>query len=175
MSHPKKPLKSNQGIRAHQVRLIDQNGEMIGIVSLREAQALAQERDLDLIEVAPEADPPVCRIGDYGRMRYQEQKKQHEMRKKQKTMDIKEIQLRPHIQEHDYHVKLNHARAFLEHHDKVKLILQFRGREISFADIGQKVVERMVEDLADCGKVETLPKLEGKRIVAVIVPQSKGS
>jgi len=170
LNYPRKPIKSTPSTYSQQVRLIDQNGEMIGVVSLRDAQMMAQEKDLDLIEVSPDADPPVCKIGDYGRLRYHEQKKKNEMRKKQKIIVVKEVQLRPHIQEHDYQVKLSHARGFLEHKDKVKLILQFRGREITFADAGQKVVERMVADLAEWGKPESTPKLEGKRIIAVLVP-----
>jgi translation initiation factor IF-3 len=170
----KKTLRSNQGIRAQEVRLIDEHGVMLGIVSLREAQEMAHMKELDLIEISPETHPPVCKIMDYGRMRYHEQKKKMEMKKKQKTSVLKEIQLRPHIQEHDYQVKLNNAKGFLEDGDKVKITLQFRGREISFAETGKSIVERMIVDLAEVGKVESNPKLEGRRMICVIIPVKSG-
>lgn len=170
MDYSKKPIRGSQVIRAHQVRLIDENGVALGIVLLREAQEMAQQRGLDLIEVAPDASPPVCKIADYGRLRYSEQKKKTEMRKKQKITLLKEIQLRPNIQEHDYQVKLSHAIGFLQNRDKVKLTLQFRGREVAFAEAGRKVIERIIGDLASVGKIESPPKLEGRRIIGIISP-----
>ena len=170
---PKRGLRSNQGIRASRIRLIDEAGNMIGVVSLKEALDVARQKELDLVEISPDADPPVCKIVDYGRMRYKEQKKKTEMRKKQKLVVIKEIQLRPNIQEHDYQVKLGHAERFLKHGDKVRLSLQFRGREIAFVETSKKLIDRMIEDLIDLGKPEFLPKLEGRRLLAVLTP-SKG-
>jgi translation initiation factor IF-3 len=170
LDYSKKPIRGNQVIRAHQVRLIDENGVALGIVLLREAQELAQQRGLDLIEVAPDASPPVCKIADYGRLRYAEQKKKTEMRKKQKITLLKEIQLRPNIQEHDYRVKLAHAIGFLQNRDKVKLTLQFRGREVAFAEAGRKVIERIIADLSSVGKVESPPKLEGRRMIGIMAP-----
>jgi translation initiation factor IF-3 len=170
LDYPKKPVRGNPIISAHQVRLIDENGAALGIFLLREAQEMAQQRGLDLIEVAPDASPPVCKIADYGRLRYAEQKKKTEMRKKQKITLLKEIQLRPNIQEHDYQVKLSHAIGFLQNRDKVKLTLQFRGREVAFADAGRKVIERIIADLSSVGKVESPPKLEGRRIIGIISP-----
>jgi translation initiation factor IF-3 len=170
LDYSKKPIRGSQVIRAHQVRLIDENGVALGIVLLREAQELAQQRGLDLIEVAPDANPPVCKIADYGRLRYAEQKKKTEMRKKQKITLLKEIQLRPNIQEHDYQVKLSHAIGFLQNRDKVKLTLQFRGREVAFADAGRKVIERIILDLSPFGKVESPAKMEGRRIIGIVAP-----
>jgi translation initiation factor IF-3 len=152
------------------VRLIDEQGQPLGIMSFREAQDLAQEKGLDLIEVAPEANPPVCKIADYGRLRYKEQKKKAEMRKKQKIVLLKEIQLRPNIQEHDYQVKLTHGKEFLQERDRVKVSLQFRGREIAFAENGRKVLARFIEDLALLGKPEATPKMEGRRMIAILAP-----
>ena len=163
-------MKGHHGVRPYSVRLIDENGVALGVVSLREAQELAQQRGLDLIEVAPEADPPVCKIADYGRLRYKEQKKKMEMRKKQKITLLKEVQLRPQIQDHDYQVKLSHAIGFLKDRDRVKITLQFRGREIAFVELGKKIVDRIVEDLKPWGKVEGTPKLEGRRIIGIIAP-----
>lgn len=170
MQYSKKPQRTPIGIRAQTVRLIDEDGQPLGIMSLKEAQDLAQSKGLDLIEVAPEATPPVCKIADYGRLRYQEQKKKTEMRKKQKVTLLKEIQLRPHIQEHDYLVKLNHAKGFLQNRDKVKVCLQFRGREIAFAEAGKKLIERFIEDLSPFGKIESPQKMEGRRIITIIAP-----
>ena len=166
----KSPMRGHSTIKSLTIRLIDENGVGLGIVSLRDAQEMANQKGLDLIEVAPDATPPVCKIADYGRLRYKEQKKKNEMKKKQKITLLKEIQLRPHIQEHDYQVKLNHAISFLKDKDKVKITLQFRGREIAFADAGRKVVERIIEDLKTWGKIESPPKLEGRRIIGILGP-----
>lgn len=143
---------------------------MLGIMTWRDAQALAMERACDLIEIASDNDPPVCRLGDFGKMRYKEQKKKNELRKKQKIVLLKEIQLRPQIQDHDYQVKLNHAKQFLTARDRVKINLQFRGREIAFVDIGRKIVERMIQDLSSLSKEESPVKLEGKRLSCVLAP-----
>lgn len=164
-----RPNKPYNPTHTH-VRLIDEEGQMLGIMAWRDAQALAAERSCDLIEIAPDNDPPVCKLGDFGKMRYKEQKKKHELRKKQKIVLLKEIQLRPHIHDHDYQVKLNHAIQFLKDKDRVKINLQFRGREIAFADIGRKLVDRMVQDLSSLAKLESPMKLEGKRLTCVLTP-----
>ena len=155
---------------AKSVRLVDENGEPMGIVSFREAQDIALERNLDLIEVSAQANPPVFKIGDYGRLRYKEQKKKNELKKKQKIVLLKEIQLRGNIAENDYQVKLNNAKGFLEDKNKVKVVLQFRGREIFFVQEGKKILDRFIEDLVELGKAENIPKLEGKRITVIISP-----
>ena len=169
----KKGLKGpriNQEIRALKIRLIDENGEMKGVISFPDALLYAKERNLDLIEISPDADPPVCKVSDYGRLRYQEQKKKSQMKKNQQLVVIKEIQLRPNIQTHDYEVKLGNARKFLQKGDKVKLCLQFRGREMAHQDIGKKVMEKMIEDLSELGTSDSPIKLEGRRIITVISP-----
>lgn len=170
MDYSKKPNRNSPIIRSLTVRLIDENGQSLGIVSVKEAQLLAQQRGLDLVEVSPDANPPVCKIADYGRMCYAEQKKKNEMKKKQKTMVLKEIQIRPNIQEHDYKVKINHVISFLQQRDKVKISLQFRGREVAFADQGKKIMERMIAELGHIGKLETAPKMEGRRMIAIVAP-----
>lgn len=153
------------------MRLIDEEGEQLGVMSFKEAQDIALQKGLDLIEVASDASPAVYKIGDFGRLRYKEQKKKAEMRKKQKVILLKEIQLRPQIQEHDYQVKLAHAIEFLRNRDKVKIVLQFRGREVMFVDAGKKVVDRLLEDLKKWGKVESAPKFEGaRRIIGIVAP-----
>ena len=149
---------------------MDENGESLGIVSLEEAKSASQERNLDLIEVSGHTNPPVYKIGDYGRLLYKEKKKNAELKKKQHATALKEIQLRPNIQEHDYQVKMTRAQGFLQGRDKVKIVLRFRGREMAFLDSGKKMIQRMVEDLAPLSKVELEPKLEGRRILTVLSP-----
>jgi translation initiation factor IF-3 len=158
-----KNVRGNQPIRASKIRLIDENGEMLGIVSLKDALDLAAQKNLDLIEISPEADPPVCKIADYGRMRYKDQKKKTEMRRKQKVIVVKEIQFRPRIDEHDYQVKLNQTREFLNKGNKVRASVQFRGREVTFIQLGEKLMERFLLDVSEQGKAEFPPKLEGKK------------
>lgn len=166
----RKTPNSGYTLRPQQVRLIDEDGTMIGIVAFKEAQDLANQKGLDLIEVSPDTDPPVCKIADYGRLQYKEQKKKNEMKKNRTIVLLKEIQLRPSIQDHDYQVKLNNARNFLQEKNRVKITLQFRGREVSFLEMGKKVLDRMIENLADLGKIENPPKLEGKKMCVVIAP-----
>ncbi len=168
-------FRKNYDIRAQQVRLIDDKGNMLGIFSLQDALEKAFEANADLVETVPDAAPPVCKIIDYSRLRYQEQKKSQEMRKRQKISVIKEIQLRPNIQEHDYQVKLSNAKRFLENGDRVRLILQFRGREANFMDIGKRILDRFMQDLELLSKIELLPKMEGRRLVAVLAPLGKSS
>lgn len=161
----------NEEIRADKVRLIDPEGNMLGVVSVREALVKAEEYGLDLVEIASVADPPVCKILDFGKYKYEQQKKAAEARKKQKTIDVKEIKIRPAIEGHDYGVKLKNARRFLEEGDKVKVTMRFRGREMSHQEIGMNLLERFRDDLLDLGKVESQPKFEGKQIVMVMAPE----
>lgn len=144
---------------------------MLGVVPVREALAKAEEFGLDLVEIAAAADPPVCKILDYGKYKYEQQKKVAEARKKQKTIDVKEVKIRPAIGEHDYEVKLKNARRFLEDGDKVKVTMRFRGREMSHQEIGMEVLEHFRDDLLDLGKVESHPKLEGRQLIMVLAPE----
>jgi translation initiation factor IF-3 len=140
------------------------------VVNIREALAAAEAAELDLVEVSPNADPPVCKILDYGKYKYEQQKKASEARKKQKIVDIKEVKIRPGIEDHDYGVKMRNARRFLEEGDKVKVTMRFRGREMAHQQIGEDLLKRMKEELSDVGKVELEPKLEGRQIIMVIGP-----
>lgn len=143
---------------------------MIGVVGIREALSAAEAAGLDLVEISPNADPPVCKILDYGKYKYEQQKKAAEARKKQKIVEIKEIKIRPGIEDHDYGVKLRNARRFLEEGDKVKVTLRFRGREMAHQHLALEVIGRMKGDLADLGKVEQDAKLEGRQMIMIIVP-----
>ena len=165
----------NQNIRAEKVRLVDADGEMAGVVSVPEAIRMAEEAGLDLVEVSPNADPPVCKILDYGKYKYEQQKKAAEARKKQKTVDVKEVKIRPGIEKHDYEVKMRNARRFLEAGDKVKVTMRFRGREMAHQDIGLGVLRKMKEELADVSKPELEPKLEGRQMIMVLGPDSTKS
>jgi translation initiation factor IF-3 len=144
---------------------------MVGVVSTAEAQGMADDIGLDLVEVSPSADPPVCKILDYGKFKYEEQKKAAEARKKQKTIDVKEIKMRPGIDVHDYEVKLRSARRFLDDGDKVKVTIRFRGREMAHQDLGMKVLDRVREDLDELAKVEQSPIKEGRMMTMVIAPR----
>lgn len=160
----------NEQIRLERVRLVDQNGEMIGIVTMREALRQADEAGLDLVEISPNADPPVCKILDYGKYKYEMQKKASEARKKQKVVEVKEIQIRPMIGDNDYQVKLRAAKRFLEEGDKVKVVLRFRGREMAHTEIGFNLLKKMIEDLGAAAKVEFEPKMEGRQVMMVLGP-----
>ncbi|CAA7618860.1 translation initiation factor IF-3 [Magnetospirillum sp. UT-4] len=161
----------NREIDARSIRLVGPEGEMIGVVSLREGLTMAEEAGLDLVEVSPNADPPVCKILDFGKFKYEDQKKKNAARKKQKVIEVKEIKLRPNIDDNDYGVKMRNMRKFLEEGDKVKVTLRFRGRELAHQDLGMKVLERVRDDLEDLGKVEQIPKMEGRQMVMVISPR----
>ncbi|RSL32984.1 translation initiation factor IF-3 [Salibacterium salarium] len=166
-------MKVNDGIRAREVRLIDSNGEQLGVKSKNEALDLAQNADLDLVLVAPNAKPPVCRIMDYGKYRFEQQKKEKEARKKQTVINVKEVRLSPNIEEHDFNTKLRNARKFLTKGDKVKAAIRFRGRMITHSDIGKKVLERMAEECGDIASVETKPKMEGRSMFLMLAPKSE--
>ena len=150
------------------MRVVAADGEMAGVMSVAEGVKLAEEAGLDLVEVSPNAKPPVCKILDYGKYKYEQQKKASEARKKQKTVDVKEVKIRPGIEEHDYQVKLRNARRFLEGGDKVKVTMRFRGREMAHQQIGMDVLKRMIEETSDVGKVDLEPKFEGRQIIMVM-------
>ncbi|TGY88904.1 translation initiation factor IF-3 [Marinicauda algicola] len=161
----------NREIRVPRVLLIDEHGEKQGEVPIEAALEAAEEAGLDLIEVAPGANPPVCKIGDFGKIKYQEQKRKAEAKKKQKTQDVKEIKMRPNIDQHDYEVKTKAMRRFFEDGDKVKVTLRFRGREMAHQDRGMDVMNRVKEDFAEIAKVEFEPKLENRQMVMVMAPR----
>ena len=164
-------MRINEEIRAREVRVIGSDGEQRGIMSGREAQQLAYEKHLDLVEIAPTAKPPVCRIMDYGKYRYEQQKREKESRKKQKTFDIKEVKLRPGIEEHDFNVKFKNAVRFLEDGDKVKVTIMFRGRELSHPELGEVLLNKMAAQLKEMAVVERQPKLEGKNMIMIVAPK----
>jgi translation initiation factor IF-3 len=161
----------NREIRAREVQLIDAEGKNHGAVPLLEALSQAEAAGLDLVEIAPNSDPPVCKILDYGRYRFLEQKKAAEARKKQKIVEVKEIKLRPGIDEHDYGVKMKAAHRFFEEGDKVKVTLRFRGREIAHQDIGYRLLTRVKAETANVAKVELEPSMEGRQMIMVLAPR----
>jgi translation initiation factor IF-3 len=160
----------NQQIRISPVRVIDQEGEQIGILPIEKALETAEQLGLDLVEVAPMARPPVCRIMDYGKFKYEEQRKAREARKKQHQVQIKEVKLRPGIEEHDLEFKTRHARRFLEEGNKVKVTLMFRGRQIAHPELGRIVMDRLVESIQDVGRVESPPSMEARSMTMVLAP-----
>ncbi|TCZ74653.1 translation initiation factor IF-3 [Paenibacillus albiflavus] len=162
----------NDEIRVKEVRLIGADGEQLGIKLTREAMQMALEANLDLVNVAPTAKPPVCRIMDYGKFRYEQQKKDKEARKNQKVVDIKEIRLSATIDEHDFQTKLRNAIKFLKDGDKVKASVRFRGREIAHAEIGRKVLERLAAETAEVSTMERTPKLEGRSMIMILTPKT---
>ncbi|MBL0386349.1 translation initiation factor IF-3 [Tumebacillus sp. ITR2] len=168
----KEEVQINDGIRAREVRLIDANGDQLGIKSLREAMQIAGEKNLDLVNVAPTAKPPVCRIMDYGKFRYEQSKKEKEARKNQKIVSIKEVRMTPNIEEHDFQTKLRNTVKFLKEGDKVKASVRFRGREITHTEIGQRVLNKLAEECADIATVERHPKLEGRSMIIILSPKT---
>ena len=161
----------NEEIRSREVQLIDQDGTNHGVVEFRAAMALAAQAGLDLVEIAPNSVPPVCKILDFGKYKYQAQKKAAEARKKQKVVEIKEIKLRPMIDDHDYDVKMHSMRRFFEEGDKVKVTLRFRGREMAHQELGTQLLERVRTDTATLAKVEQEPKFEGRQMIMVLAPR----
>jgi translation initiation factor IF-3 len=153
------------------VRLIDENGEMIGVMSAREAMLRAFEVGMDLLEISPNAVPPVCKITDYGKYKYEQQKKANEARKRQKVVEIKEVKVRPNIDDHDYDVKMRQMKSFIGEGDKVKVTLRFRGREMAHQDLGIKVLERIRTELGETIKVEQMPRLENRQMIMVLAPK----
>lgn len=170
------PVRENDGprinreIKAKEVRLINYNGENAGVVSLAEALKIAQEVGLDLIEISPQVTPPVCKVLDYGKYKYEMQKKKNEAKKNQKVVSIKELKLRPMIDTHDYEVKVKLAKKFLAQGDKVKFTMRYKGREMSANDLGKEILNKLLEDLDGLCKVDSAPKMEGKQMFMIVSP-----
>ena len=162
----------NDQITERKVRLVGADGAQVGIVSIDDALAMAEEAGLDLVEVSPNAEPPVCKILDYGKYKYEAQKKAAEARKKQKVIEVKEVKMRPGIDIHDYDVKLKAARKFLDNGDKVKVTIRFRGREMAHQELGMAVLMRFRDDLADRSKVEQMPKMEGRMMIMMLTAEA---
>jgi translation initiation factor IF-3 len=167
----KQRVRINEQIKVPEIRLIGADGQQVGVMPVREALARALEANLDLVEVAPQANPPVCRIMDYGKYKYQQSKKQQEARRRQTTIQVKEVKVRPKIEEHDMAFKLRNTRRFLGEGDKVKISVIFRGREIAHPDRGFRLLARMSEALADIATVEQHPKLEGRNLSMIVTPK----
>ncbi|ODR95658.1 translation initiation factor IF-3 [Methyloceanibacter stevinii] len=163
--------RTNEGIDTPQIQLIDATGENVGVVEIEDALARASEAGLDLVEISPNTDPPVCKILDYGKYKYQAQKKATEARKKQRTVEIKEIKMRPNIDTHDYDVKMRSMNRFFEEGDKVKVTLRFRGREMAHQDLGMQLLNKVKVDTTEIAKVESEPRLEGRQMVMVLAPR----
>ncbi|MBA00622.1 MAG: translation initiation factor IF-3 [Rhodospirillaceae bacterium] len=161
----------NADILNEEVRCIAPDGEQLGVMKTEDAIAEADSQGLDLVEVSPNADPPVCKILDYGKFKFEAQKKRNEAKKKQKVIEVKEIKLRPNIDEHDYQVKMRSVQKFLDDGDKVKITLRFRGREMAHQELGVNVLNRVREDTDDVAKIEAFPKLEGRQMIMVIAPK----
>ena len=164
-------MRVNTEIRIPQVRVIDPDGKQIGIMDTRSALQLAQERDLDLVEVSPGAKPPVCRIMDYGKYKYQQGRRAKDSKKKQHAVQLKEIRMRPKTDEHDYRFKLRHAQRFLEERDRVKMSVIFRGREQAHREFGRRILERAIEDLSEVASTEGPIHMEGRNMVVTLVPK----
>ena len=168
----KDELRINEEIRAREVRVNTVDGEQLGIMPLARALELAAQHHLDLVEIAPKAKPPVCRIMDYGKYQYEQQKLEKEARKRQKTVDVKEVKLRIRIEEHDFDVKTKNAIRFLEGGDKVKATIMFRGRELTHPELGEELLNKMAVKLQDIAVIERKPKLEGRNMVMIVAPKS---
>jgi len=164
----------NQRIRAATIRVIDADGSQLGVMTPTEGLQRARDRGLDLVEVAPSADPPVCRIIDFGKWQYEQKKKANEAKKKQTTISVKEIKFRPGTDEHDYDFKKNHASRILKDGDKVKATVHFRGREVTHKELGLQLLMRLVEELGDDGQMEVEPKMEGMNMFTIIAPRRSG-
>ncbi|CCQ72070.1 translation initiation factor IF-3 [Magnetospira sp. QH-2] len=163
--------RTNEDITVPSVRLVGADGEMLGVVSVREALEVAADSGLDLVEVSPNADPPVCKILDYGKFKYEAQKKKAEARKKQKVIEVKEIKMRPGIDQHDYDVKMKKVRQFLDNGDKVKMTMRFRGREMAHQELGMNVLRKARQEVDEQAKVELEPRMEGRQMTMVLAPR----
>ena len=164
--------KRNESIRARELRVVDNEGEMLGVLSRTDALQLAQEKGLDLVEVNPNGNPPVAKLIDYGRYKYEQKKKQQETKKKQTVILLKEVQFRPKIDIHDFDFKVKNAKKFLEEGNKVKIVIVFRGREMAHPELGHKLVENIMKELKEFGKLDSMPRLEGRRMNAIVAPLS---
>ncbi|HHV35515.1 MAG TPA: translation initiation factor IF-3 [Syntrophomonadaceae bacterium] len=166
-------MRVNEEIRVREARVIDSNGQQLGIIPVREGMRIAADQGLDLVEVAPQAKPPVCRIMDYGKYKYQQSKRERDARKKQRVINVKEVKMRPRIEEHDFQVKVRNARRFLNDGDKVKVTLMFRGREITHAALGRDLCMKFYKELENLAAMEKVPKVEGRNMIMVLVPKSQ--
>jgi translation initiation factor IF-3 len=166
-----KQVNVNERIRSSEVRVIGQDGSQLGVLSLKKALELAAQDELDLVEVAPNADPPVCKIMDYGKFKYQQNKRTQEAKKKQTVIQVKEVKIRPKTDEHDLLVKIRHIKRFLSQRDKAKVTILFRGREIAYTDQGTKVMDRVKEELKEDAVIEQHPKMEGRNMVMILAPK----
>ena len=165
-----KELRINEEVRCKEVRLIDDAGQQLGVMPPKEAAKIAAEKGLDLVEIAPTANPPVCRIMDYGKYRYEQSKREKEAKKNQKVISVKEVKLRPNIEDHDFQTKARNAAKFLASGDKVKVTIMFRGREITHPELGQELCERFAEELSGVSKVEKPAKVEGRNMIMILAP-----
>ncbi|MCL6626302.1 MULTISPECIES: translation initiation factor IF-3 [Alicyclobacillus] len=165
----------NDGIRAREVRVIDVDGTQLGIMGIREARRIAEEKELDLVAVAPTAKPPVCRIMDYGKFKYEQSKKEKEARRNQKIVTLKEVRMTPNIEEHDFHVKLKNVVKFLKEGDKVKVSVRFRGRQITHSQLGQQLLMKLATSVSEDAIVERMPKLEGRQMIMILAPKQPSS
>lgn len=163
----------NDRIRSSEIRLIDENGDNVGVVTPSRAMMMAEDVGLDLVEISPNANPPVCKIMDFGKFKYETQKKEAEARKKQKIIEVKEVKFRPNTDKHDYDVKMRNVFKFLDNGDKVKITMRFRGREMAHQELGRDLLLRVAEDTKDLGKVENMPKMEGRQMIMLIGPMPK--
>lgn len=164
-------MRINREIKSATVRVITEEAKQLGVITLEEALAYAEKAGLDLVEVSPTAEPPVCKIMDYGKYRYKQSKKLHDAKKSQTVIHVKEIRLRPKTEEHDVQVKIKHIKKFLEKHDKVKISMMFRGREIAFTEIGRKLMEEIKSQLAEDSVIDQEPRLEGRNMVMIVSPK----
>ena len=169
------PTRINERIRVPEVRLIDENGQQVGIMRTQEALRQAQDRDLDLVEVAPDAKPPVCRILDYSKYKYEQNQKQKAARKHQQQINVREIKFRPKIAQHDYDTKKGHVERFLKGRDKVKVTIMFRGREMAHPERGEMILNRLAEDLGDLAVIEQRPQQDGRNMTMMLAPQKSAS
>jgi translation initiation factor IF-3 len=165
------PVRINERIRVPEVRVIGEEGEQLGVMDVRDAIRAARDKGLDLVEVAPNADPPVCRIIDFGKYQYEAKKKANEAKKKQVTITVKEVKFRPGTDDHDYDYRMKHARQWLQDGDKVKATIWFRGREMSHRELGARILERLERDLVDVGEVEARPRMEGNQMFIILGPK----
>lgn len=172
MFYIKQELPINRQIRAKEVQLIGDNGEKLGVISLNEALERAEERNLDLVLVAPNANPPVCKVMNYGKYKFEQAKKEKEAKKKQKVLEVKELRVTPNIEEHDFGFKSKNARKFLEEGNKVKITVRFRGREVNNSKTGEIVLNKFIENLADIAVVEKAPKLEGRNMFIILAKKA---
>ena len=173
IAQQEREARINGEITAKEVRLISGDGEQLGVVSLKEALSMAAEKDVDLVEISPTAKPPVCKLMDFGKYKYEQSKKRDEAKKKQKQVQIKEIKFRPGTDEGDYNIKMRNVKRFLEDGDKVKITLRFRGREMAHQEFGAQLLERVKADLEELAAVESFPKMEGRQMVMMVAPKKK--